>query len=272
MTRTLAGFLLTAIIASPISSAEKPRLENDFEPRLRPSQSWERTEFPDDSPYWWTLSDELTPSEFREKMSRAAAQATERIREEAYDDPGRDSYMVAVFDGREDPDFLLLWEALAKFARLSGADMQEVKRTLKSGGLSSSGADLVATGLAHWRNETSARWEELTKSHEELTQLRADVVEKHGEAITAEIWETNDIERLAQLSGRSVADLRELIALATQPLDAEVMLPVLADLRNRMTRNDWVHLRFYLREEIARNTTLFGSHSFPPDKSLKVFP
>jgi len=249
------------LILPVLADAAKPG-RND-EPHLEHRPSWEETRFPDDSPYWWTLSDDLGPAEFRAKVHRAIHGIEEdgiaRDRMKSLKKQGES--LTLVLDGKADPELFLLWEALAAFGKLYRSDPLAIQRELEGASISSTGAELVAEGLARWQRDWTAMSEDLIAAHEKLLELRSLAEERHGKETVDQVWRANDLLKLAELVRWEQEKLNALVESATRPVDAEAMIPISKSLRDGMTYRDWIHLRFFLREEIARNSVTYAVNS-----------
>lgn len=122
-----ASALLAVALAAEVRRGDVPMDGVPWElaqPRLDKAMWWDAPHIPSDHPYWWTLTDELSPQELREKLAERNAALRQEVQaqmEELKRGAGASStekqeVQMWFLRGNEDAKLFPMWHAFASFA------------------------------------------------------------------------------------------------------------------------------------------------------------
>lgn len=241
--RGRVGALLLALLSLPLSAEAQ----------------WTPFPPPADSPYWWTLTDDVSPAELRHALQDREAnrqrfrRAAERGKHGATVTEQKIHEVSSYLDGELYPELIPMYVAFDSYAGRfeAGPDFREENVSL----LTKHG--MTAAGMAHLRREVSdysARRSELTNELgppgvELMNALRAlpqSMSKRIEEALV-----DGDVHELARLTGRDVDWIATRHAAWRRDPVADASLPVLRRLRADLSLEDWQAFRRFLLIEIA---------------------
>lgn len=213
-----------------------------------------------DSPYWWTLTDAITPAELR-----AALQSRQRNRqrlEQAIEDgdypalPESRIQQISLFiDGTRDPDLIPMWDAFAILAihlePSEGDEEAKLRKGLADYGLSPEAIDAVVAAGYTYPDRRLAVIAEVDREQREFAREVARVEDKLGKKAAAEVIVRQDFDRLARETGMPRGRVADLFETWLRDPRAEASIEGLEGLRALLSPSDWEGLRRYLLETIA---------------------
>lgn len=221
---------------------------------------WTRRPPPAESPYWWTLTDSVTPAELRSALQdrerhrgrfRAAA-ASGRLGEVVTE---QQVYEVRQFlDGQVNPELVPMYLAFESFAArfdyLPGWS-DESSRMLAEYGMTSAGVQQLVAAAARYGAARDQILEEVREPVAELMEILRPHLRDQGNERLMTMLVAGDIDRLATLTGRDPDTLARLHAAWKREPIADAALPALVQLRDSLTREDWSAFRGFLLAEVA---------------------
>jgi hypothetical protein len=216
---------------------------------------------PVDSPYWWTLTDDISPAELRQALQDRDANR-QRFRRAMERSRGKNREMVteqqvhevsSYIDGDLYPELIPMYVAFDSYAGRfeSGPDFREENVTL----LTKHG--MTATAITHLRrvvSDYSARRNALTSEIGplgfELMEALRELPRSDRERIHRALF-GGDLRALARLTGREVEWIATRHAAWRRDAVADTSIPVLRRLRADLSHDDWQAFRRFLLIEIA---------------------
>ncbi len=216
---------------------------------------------PADSPYWWTLTDCITPAEMRKSL-QSRQENQERLRQaiEAGEYPqlpeSRIREISLFIDGSRDPELFPMWHAFGDFAfnlNLEENWEEQAREALVLYGISAEGIEnVVTTGFNYWDFRGKVIEELGSEPREFADKVLGPVERKLGRRSTADVIVRQDIDRLARETGIERHKLSRLYESWLRDPAAEAGVESLENLRPSLTEEDWEGLRRYLLEEFAK--------------------
>lgn len=220
------------------------------------------TDFPSaaDSPYWWTLTDLITPSELRASLQdrddhrerfRAAAAAGRRgemVTERQIHE------VVAYLDGSVRPDLIPTFLAFESFAARFDymPDWQKTSaQLLAEHGVSSEGVGQILEMVDRYTTSREQIKAEVAAPVTELMGMVRAVGREIGNERVQSMLVAGDIAALAERTGRDAATIARLHAAWKRQPIVEASLPVLVELRESLNAEDWNAFRALLLAEVA---------------------
>jgi hypothetical protein len=220
-----------------------------------------------ESPLWWTLLDEITPSELKRLYSDRSLSlarydaAVEAGLEKPLSEKQRRRLEFYIHHGLT-PELAPMWWAFDIFARerlsRTGAAEDAVPRELAGYGITSPGVETImaaAQACAAEREELMADLGPRQIEAQRLIRHRRDA-EYEGTAPPGkpilEAVNERDYELFAAVAGRPVAEIRELVdALADWEAPRLLTAECLPVLKDELSPPDWERFRRYLREVVV---------------------
>lgn len=231
---------------------------------------------PEDSPLWWTLTDEITPQELRVIYRDEAGhlkryQAAVEVGTKPPIDEAGARALKFFYDPDQNPELTAMWEAFSTFAtaHLEDDGPSVTGERLVPYGISPGGIDAILSVGEEQLQEETRMVEELQQEGLEYMQLyrRVDalargpveVKEKHPvpevRRLTPEGLEEavkhNDVALLAAASGEAPEKVARLLWVAKSNPPAATAGENLVTLRSRVSGEDWNAFRQFLLEEVV---------------------
>lgn len=256
-----ASALLAVALTAEVSRGDVPMGRvpwEQAEPRLSPWRVWwDEPHIPLDHPFWWTLTDDITPhqlkqrlegrrvteeAEFQAKLRRATGEARNEIER---------SWAIR---GAQHPELFPLWSMFDAFARNVGEERREksVQRLVEFG-LSPEVAETAVAAAEEVLASDLSR--EISQAQEQMHQLYERAREQIGREAVEELRRRNDFARLSELVGWSQEALRELALRCRRHWPAEESIPPMVSLRRDIGEVQWELFRRYLLVEVASRST-----------------
>lgn len=267
MTRSLS-VLLTLIFAASAAAAEvRPRTGVPMdrvpcelaEARLvAPTEWFDAPHIPIDHPYWWTLTDEITPAELRGRLQRRVAAERQRLQAEIERRAAGASTNEPLdldweLRGRETPELFPVWNAFDTLARGHSIRGDNTLQELVDFGISPEAAhQIVLAAEERWAGNNVMQ--QIADAQKQYRELRSRAEEKIGMEELVEMMRRNDFARFSELVGWSQGSLHDLVRLAHCNWWAAASVPVLVELREEIGQHQWDIFRRYLLERHASTT------------------
>lgn len=210
---------------------------------------------PVDSPYWWTLTDEITPEELMHRL-QDPEENRRRYREgmakgQATKFP--EAYLAEHIVSVRTRELTPMWDAFDGFAlrfRGLGTAYPEAATELESAGVSRAGIETIL-GIAHQHlRQRDALREELGPKQRAFAEFLTEAKEALGERYRPAL-ESRDIAAFARISGRSEAEVADLMAAWERDPGVEVSLESIQLLKLELAEEDWDRFRGFLLREVA---------------------
>lgn len=233
-----------------------------------PAQAqWTMNPPPVDSPYWWTLSDSISPAELRTGL-QSRKHSRERMRDaiaKGVHEPVSNARLQQLslhVDGSLTPELIPMFDAFRIFAGGCDGDgppnwEASSRRSLSEFAVSNDGADNVITTACNYLSQVDGIVADIGQDSLEFAEkVLEPATARVGKSRAAEAIKNRDVAELSQRSGvaRSrVADLYE--SWQRDPL-AEAGIEALTHLRATMSEDDWESLRSLLLKKVAPTMSL----------------
>lgn len=258
MKRVLAAIGASAVLAVVLAAELRRDVPMDrlpdAEASWRGKDWWERTDIPLDHPYWWTLTDEVTPAELQrriqERLLKLQLEAAEKLKRAANaqstdERPTETSWIVT---GKETPELFPVWSVLegmgAAMNAYGEADRKE-KELIDFGVHPSAAAEIVGVAAEAARKQTEL-WLEKSKQQRRLFALLDEVERTHGRAERDRIFKEDDLEKLATLTRTPLEDVKEMLRIGNRDSAAAATIPLMVSLRRTIDEEQWQLLRRFL--------------------------
>jgi hypothetical protein len=283
MKRVLALLAISTVVAG--ASTAELRRENVpmdrvpwelAEPSLTKPMWWDAPHIPSDHPYWWTLTDELSPQELRKKLSerqtavrREARAELEKVKRSAGESStGREEVEVWFLRGDEHAELFPAWDAFYSFAvTMVGFDEKDKREEeLKKFGLSAFASRQIVESAAEVAEEAEEFHREGVREAQRLRKLLDDVAARLPPEQVRQMKAANDVGFLAAATGVEVNEVRKLTLRVQMDSKAAAAVPALVSLRAAIGEEQWKLLRRYLLEEVAPHD--FMPLTFSLDEAL----
>ena len=220
-------------------------------------------DLPAESVAWWTLTDELSPQQYRETYRDSSA-ALARYQSDVAEGeqealaPDRAQALTFYINPANTPELMPVWFAFGVVSRLhlERLGRERLARTLTEAGLSELGSQLFLDSAERYQalfdEATAVIWPEQRKFIDFQERAQAalggdlEAYRTFRSALTR-----SDAAFLAPLGGETVARTAELLAMAkTDPglVAAQQLLP---ELREQLSTDDWSALRAYFLTEVV---------------------
>lgn len=268
MTRSLS-VLLTLLFAASAAAAEvRPRTSVPMdrvpcelaEARLiAPTEWFDAPHIPIDHPYWWTLTDEITPAELRGRLQRRVTAERQRLQADIERRAAGGSTNVPLdrdweLRGRETPELFPVFTAFESFALTHYDWMGEnTVQELIGFGISPEAAHQIV--IAAEERRASDVMKQIADAQSELRELSSWAEDKIGTEAVWEMRRRNDFAQFSKLVGWSQESLRDLVRLAYCHWWGAASVPVLVELRKALGEEQWDLFRKYLLEKVASTTS-----------------
>jgi hypothetical protein len=258
MKRVLAAIGVSAVLAVVLAAEVRRDVPMDrlpdAEASWRGKDWWERTDIPSDHPYWWTLTDDVTPAELqrriRERLLKLQLEAAEKLKRAAKaqstdEAPTETAWIVT---GKETPELFAVWSVLHSFGSGITSDAraaEKEKALIEFGVHPSAAAEIVGVAAETARKQTEL-WLETSKQQRRLFALLDEVERTHGRAERDRIFKEDDIDTLASLTGTPLEDVKEMLRIGNRDSEAAATIPLMVSLRRTIGEEQWQLLRRYL--------------------------
>lgn len=226
----------------------------DAEASWRGKDWWERTDIPSDHPYWWTLTDEVTPAELQrriqERLLSLQLEAGEKLKRAAKaqsaDEPPTETAWIVT--GKETPELFPVWSVLHSFGSglTSDARAEEKEKELTAFGVHPSAAAEIVGVAAETARKQTELWLEKSKQQRRLFALLDEVERTHGREERDRVFKQDDLERLATLTRTPLEDVKEMLRIGNRDTEAAATIPLMVSLRRTIGEEQWQVLRGYL--------------------------
>jgi hypothetical protein len=227
-------------------------------------------ETPADSPLWWTLTDEITPTELRAAY-RSHQSHVERYRqavETGLEEPRSEEALERLkfyINTQLTPELETLGSAFSLFAYgwLPYEDRAATASALAEHGVTAEGAQQVLDIAGRYAQDFRTLADEIGPKHEELIRLQWEILEKSGqhEQSKAELdraLKASDAGYFSEHTGRDETEILGLLD-AWKILPSSVLLATtLPDLKAALSAPDWRGLRRYLLYRVSRDLGKFS--------------
>lgn len=239
--RAIPVLLVAVLVAGPIAHAQ-----------------WTPMPLPPESPYWWTLSDEVTPSQLRRALQdRDANRARARQNLEDGKEHGlvteEDIHRVSAYlDGGQTPELVPMYIALEAFAsRFEHRTNWEKDgpELLHRYGMSSEGSSRLVAVVHDYREHRDEIIAEVTPSVVDLMRILRPL--KLGSEKIDSLLVAGEMQELSRLTGKDTSQLARLHRQWKREPLVEAALPRLLELRRELAATDWSAFRAFLLHEVA---------------------
>lgn len=226
----------------------------------------------DESPYWWTLSPDLSPAALRKALldpedhKRQYLLAVEHKFAEPISDE-RLAQLAHFVDGKLTPERFRapeVFEMLVLRFRNQPWWTETVGDTLERYGLDAAAREAILEVTRESLKEHDQLMERLGPMKKEFINVRQDARKHLGEEAFRRAVESRDIRTLALATGRTDDEIRKL-ADAWEEDPEEVAWASLVLLKRLLSERDWNRFREFLREEVARSMTGISFHEAEAD-------
>jgi hypothetical protein len=230
-------------------------------PRLTKGVWWNAPHIPSDHPYWWTLTDELSPQELKERLAerhaairREAQSRLQDLKRVAGESSTEEQEVQLWFlSGSEDAKLFPMWSAFEAFTSSmvvhDEKDEREVK--LKEFGLSAFAARQVVDFAAQADAESEELYRQAGREAQRLRKLKQEVASRLPAEQVRQMKVNEDVDFLASAAGVPVEELRTLVRRVHRDPFATTAVPALVALRAAIGEEQWQLFRRYLLEEVA---------------------
>lgn len=230
---------------------------------------------PVDSPYWWTLTDQITSQELydalqsRERNQDRLRQAILEGRYEAVPKNRIDDLSLFI-DGQRTPELYPMWDAFISYAhRFSGArpNYEEIaEQELSEAGISTAGvSQVIALANRAWSQRQAIIAEVGAEQRRFAYEILGPANKAYGRGRVAEILKRRDFGRLAQASGYDRQSVERLHGVWRLDPSAQAAVDSVERLRTVLSDSDWELFRQYLRTEVASRL----SYSYFSERPLR---
>lgn len=267
MKRLLAVLAASAVVAVSLTAAQRrgevpmDRLPWELaKPSLTKPMWWDAPHIPSDHPYWWTLTDELSPQELRQKLEERQAEIRREARAEleklrsAGDSDGKDAEITLWFiSGDVNPELLPAWSAFFAFsASMVGHDEKDEREAeLKDFGISAFAARQIVDSAAQVDEDAREVFGEGFERAKRLRKLLDDVAARLPKEQVREMRSSNDVDFLAAATGVPVKEVHDLTLRIHRDPAATASVPALVSLRATIGEEQWQLFRRYMLQEVA---------------------
>lgn len=226
---------------------------------------WAGPEAPEASPYWWPVSDEVSPAALRAALLDPEANET-RYREavragvERSSPPDSDTRFVVYVHGSLDPDLMPLWAAYQRLwirARPGsyfwdpGRPARELRDGLHGAGLSIEGAEAVVAQSQEANREVESLNREAAPRRQRFHTVLRRAQWSLGKTGALRALYLGDDALLALASFTREEEVRQLRAAWETSYRDEAGLRAIESLKARLTAADWEQFKEYLLEEVV---------------------
>jgi len=216
---------------------------------------------PASSPYWWTLTDEVSPQQLRSQYSKQRhkeryQQAVEEGKREPLSAHDMDDILIFV-DGRLTPEYNRLPEVLGRLCAWLAFSPDELASQLHGAGFSSAEIEF----LSQTARARDLEMEELGRANGEKASQFLALLKRASETFPREefrrVLRTRSYGRLSQISGYSQSQIKDKAeAWAFEPL-AEVDLSTAIVVKNGLSQESWSRLRSFLLRDVSPSGEYF---------------
>lgn len=231
------------------------------EPSLSKPTWWDAPHIPSDHPYWWTLTDDLSPHELREKLQerqaavrRDARNELEKLRSAAGKSTTEQEEVELWFlRGDRHAELFPAWSVFYSFAvTMVGFDEKDERETeLQDFGLSAFAARQIVNSAAGVAEEAEELHREGVVEAQRLRKLLDDVAARLPPERVRQMKASDDVDFLAAASGVAADDVHKLALRVQMDSKAAAAIPAMVSLRAAIGEEQWQLLRRYLLEEVA---------------------
>lgn len=259
-----ASALLTVALPAEVRRGDVPMDRVPWElaqPRITKGVWWDAPHIPSDHPYWWTLTDELSPQELREKLAERHAALRQEARAQLKDlkratgasSTEEQEVQLWFLSGSEDAKLFPMWSAFEAFtsSMVVHDEKDEREAKLKEFGLSAFAARQVVDFAAQADDESEALYRQNGREAQRLRKLKEDVASRLPAEQVRQMKDNEDVDFLASAAGVPVEELRALVRRVHRDPFATTAVPALVSLRAAIDEEQWQLFRRYLLEEVA---------------------
>lgn len=259
-----ASALLAVASAAEVRRSDVPMDRVPWElaqPRLTQAMWWDAPHIPTDHPYWWTLTDELSPQELREKLSERHAAVRQQARAQLDDlkraagesRTEKQEVQLWFLSGAEDAKLHPMWSAFDAFSTsMMGHDEKDEREVeLREFGLSPFAARQVVDIAAQADEDATELHRENVREAQRLRKLKQEVISRLPAEQVRQMEANEDVAFLASAAGVPAEELRTLIRRVSRNPGATTAVPALVSLRAAIGEEQWQLFRRYLLEEVA---------------------
>lgn len=259
-----ASALLTMALPAEVRRGDVPVDRVPWEvahPRITKAVWWDAPHIPSDHPYWWTLTDELSPQELREKLAERHAAIRREAQSRLEDLKGaagessteKQEVQLWFLSGSEDAKLYPMWSAFEAFAvsMMVHDEKDEREAKLKKFGLSAFAARQVVDFAVQADDESEELYRQNGREAQRLRKLKQDVASRLPAEQVRQMKDNEDVDFLASAAGVPVEELRTLVRRVHRDPGATAAVPALVSLRAAIGEEQWQLFRRYLLEEVA---------------------
>lgn len=253
----LASAVVAAAFAAEIRRESVPTDRVPWElskPRLKKGVWWDAPHIPLDHPYWWTLSEGLSPEQLRHELEKrvAALESEERENVAAAAASTPEPRIVRIVDGQQTPHLFPLWSIFYSFASGKTSEgSEEVLRELAAYGIEPSAAESIVEAARETLKRADEVGQQAGSAALQLRSLLRQANEQIGSDRVAELKRTADFALLSEKVGWSESSLEDLARNAYRNWEAEAAVPSILSLRSKIGEQQWRLFRGYLLAEVA---------------------
>lgn len=217
---------------------------------------------PADSPLWWTLTDEVTPEELRAAYTEPGS-SQRRYREAVaagLEPPRTDAQLARLkfyLNRRLNPELETLGSLFGRLADpwLRHRGEETLRRELAGYGVSAEGADRILGVAKTYAEELEELVSVYGPKHKELIRVHWEILNREGwneetKRSIKEAVRSNDVASLAERSGRSEAEVADLLAAWEIQPSSHLLETTLPKLRSELSPADWQALRRFLYDQV----------------------
>lgn len=231
------------------------------EPSLGKPMWWDAPHIPSDHPYWWTLTEDLSPQELRQKLQERQSAVRQEARtelEKLKTAAGKSTTQPEEVDlwflrGDEHPELFPAWSAFYSFAAtMMGFDEKDEREAeLKELGLSAFAVRQIVDSAARVAEEAEEFHREGVSEAQGLRKLLDDVASRLPAERVRQMKAANDVDFLAAAAGVPVDEVRKLTLRIHRDPVARAAVPAIVSLRAAIGEEQWQLFRRYLLKEVA---------------------
>ena len=230
------------------------------------SSQWKLKAPPPSSPYWWTLTDDLSPQDLRRiltsrKLHRQRYQ--EAVEGKAADALSAESLesLYYYINGDFTPELFRMSDAFDSFTRrfeyLDGW-LDTASETLPRHGVSAAGQSTILSIVEPKNKKQDQLIQDLRESSNKFVELMDKIEHQFSLGHLKGVLRTKDFRQMGQISGLPPGEVERLAQEWQRDPVEEVCGEFLAILKERLSLSDWNAFREYLLKEIAPEMLIVG--------------
>ena len=221
---------------------------------------------PANSPYWWTLTDELTPEELRSKVIDREANRRRylaAIEVGAVSPPSAEMLQDLRYfiSGDFTPELFRLPETFDSFTGsfASREDWpEEVRKTLPEYGVSPEGRVAILAVVEPYNTKRDELVPEVGELATRFVEVMTLIERRSSRKTLKKLLRKKDFKEMARVAGMSAPEIRSLADAWSRDVVEEICFETLDTLKQELSQADWNAFRSYLLNEIAAGMLIVG--------------